>query len=61
MKILETVSYNIGAELLQLVCMFLSISHWPVGFKGTMEKQRGQLRYIGGNPSPKERILSPRA
>jgi hypothetical protein len=38
MKILETVSYSIGAELLQLVCMFLSISRWPVGFKGAMEK-----------------------
>lgn len=31
--------------------MFLSISHWPVSFKGSMEKQRGELSYIGGNPS----------
>jgi hypothetical protein len=33
--------------------MFLSISHWPVDLKGTMEKERGQLAYIGGNPSRK--------
>jgi hypothetical protein len=31
--------------------MFLSISHWPVGFKGPMEKRRGQLGYVGENPS----------
>jgi hypothetical protein len=38
MKIFRSVSYRIRAELFQLVFMFLSISHSPVGFKGAMEK-----------------------
>jgi hypothetical protein len=34
---------SIGAELFRSAFMSLSISHWLVGFKSSMEKQRGQL------------------
>ena len=52
-KISRNFVENIGAELLQSAFMSLSISHWLVGFKSSMEKQRGQLGQISGNPSQK--------
>jgi hypothetical protein len=60
MKIFRSVSYSIRAELFQLVFMFLSISHSPVGFKGAMEKITRTARLHRRKSVSEERILSPR-
>lgn len=52
-KISANFVQSIGAELFQSAFMSLSISHWLVGFKSSMEKQRGRLGYISRNPSHK--------